>query len=70
MAIIAQVSDVAHGLLVIPPIEWNLEYYVKPTINILSDKCKKISLPILISKNNLNYNVKNRFKKKLHFAFF
>lgn len=62
MAIIAQVSDVAHRLLVIPPIKWNIEYYVKPTINILSDKCKNCSLPILIVGNNLNYNVKkNRF---------
>lgn len=60
MAIIAQVSDVAHRLLVIPPIERNLEYYVKPTINILSDKCKNCSLPILIVENNLNYNVKKK----------
>lgn len=62
MAIIAQVSDVAHRLLVIPPIERNLEYYVKPTINILSDKCKNCSLPILIVENNLNYNVKKKKK--------
>lgn len=63
------VSDVAHGLLVIPPIEWNLEYYIKPTINILSDKCKNCSLPILIVENNLNYNVKKGFKRIciLHF---
>lgn len=71
MAIIAQVSDVAHRLLVIPPIERNFEYYVKPTINILSDKCKNCSLPILIVENNLNFNVKKKkdFKRIciLHF---
>lgn len=73
MAIIAQVSDVAHRLLVIPPIEWNLEYYVKPTINILSDKCKNCSLLILIVGNNLNYNVKKIDFKRiciLHFFYF
>lgn len=69
MAIIAQVSDVAHRLLVIPPIERNLEYYVKPTINILSDKCKNCSLPILIVENNLNYNVKKKKKILKEFAF-
>lgn len=70
MAIIAQVSDVAHRLLVIPPIEWNLEYYVKPTINILSDKCKNCSLPILIAENNLNYNVKKKILKEFAFCIF
>lgn len=61
MAIIAQVSDVAHVADVFAPVEWNLEYYVKPTINILSDKCKNFSLPILIVENNLNYiNVKKK----------
>lgn len=70
MAIIAQVSDVAYRLLVIPPIEWNLEYYVKPTINILSDKCKNCSLPILIVENNLNYNVKKKILKEFAFCIF
>lgn len=70
MAIIAQVSDVAHRLLVIPPIEWNLEYYVKPTINILSDKCKNCSLPILIVGNNLNYNVKKIDFKRISILHF
>lgn len=72
MAIIAQVSEWCRPWASrYSPIEWNLEYYVKPTINILSDKCKNCSLPILIVENNLNYNVKKKdFKRICIFHFF